>query len=216
MAHGEVVCFRPDVANASLGADCHSAASGSMLHAMRVGLAVARSHRNERVLAAGKFPRRVEPSTLEAFNLATIQAARVIGMEEEVGSLREGKRADLVVFATDTPAMACAVEEDPLVAVVRHAGTREVEMVVVDGVVRKAGGTLMGVDLEREVGAWDGREAVERVSNGGKLDWADVIKQLRRSRVEIQRRIDGCDLEKAKAMALRNSWGASEGDDIFA
>ena len=215
MAHGELVCFPPDV-HASLGADCHSANSASMLHAMRVGLAVARSHRNERVLGAGKFPREVEPKTLRAFNLATICGARAIGMEKEVGSLEVGKKADVVVFGTETPAMACAVEEDPLVAVVRHAGTREVEMVVVDGVVRKERGSLVDVDLEQEVGAWEGREAVESAAvDGRRLDWAGIMEQLSRSRGEIQRRIERCDIEKARKMTLQR-WGASDGDGVLA
>lgn len=215
MAHGEVVCFRDDV-NASLGADCHSANSASMLHAMHIGLAVARSHRNERVLDSHKFPRQVEPRTLKAFNLATICGARAVGMEKEIGSLEVGKSADIVVFATDTPAMACAVDEDPLVAIVRHAGTREVEIVLVDGVVRKAKGSLPDVDLEQELGDWEGRKAVEGCSvDGGKLQWAEIMRQLLRSRGEIERRIDECDVEKAKDITLER-WGASKGDDVFA
>ena len=214
MAHGEIVGFQSNL-NASLGADCYSANEASMLHAMQIGLAVARSHRNDRILGSGKFPRRVEPRTLDAFNLATVRGARVVGMESEIGSPVVGKKADLPIFRTDTPAMACAFEEDPLVAVVRHASTREIETVIIDGIIRKANGDLMDVELESNVGAWEGRNAVQDVTaDGAKLRWPEVITQLLRSREEVQRRIDQCDVAKATEITLRR-WGTSEGDDVF-
>ena len=214
MAHGEIVGFRSNL-NASLGADCHSANGASMLHAMQTGLAVARSHRNDRILGSGKFPRRVKLRTLDAFNLATVRGARVVGMESEIESLVVGKKADLVIFQTDTPAMACASEEDPLVAVVRHASTREIETVIIDGIIRKANGDLMDVELESNVGAWEGRNAVQDVTaDGAKLRWPEVITQLLRSREKVQRRIDQCDVANATEITLRR-WVASEGDDVF-
>ncbi|KAF2235686.1 Metallo-dependent hydrolase [Viridothelium virens] len=217
MAHGVPICFDPcATALASLGTDCHSSDSASMLHAMRVGLAVTRSHRNAQILDSGKFPRQVDPKTREALRLATVGGAKALGMQEEVGRLQVGMRADVLVVETGSPAMAAAVQEDPVVAVVRHAGTREVAMVVVDGVVRKEGGRLLGVEVEREVGAWDGREAVESVADaaGGKLGWEDILKQLVRSRSEIQRRIEKCDIEKARRIVLQR-WGASDEDDVL-
>jgi cytosine/adenosine deaminase-related metal-dependent hydrolase len=61
-----------------------------MLHAMQIGLPVARSHRNSEILVAGGFPSKAEPATLRAFNLATICGARAINMADNIGSLVEG------------------------------------------------------------------------------------------------------------------------------
>jgi 5-methylthioadenosine/S-adenosylhomocysteine deaminase len=40
---------------------------------------------------------------LQAFEMATIGGARVLGMEKEIGSLEKGKRADIVMIGTDVP-----------------------------------------------------------------------------------------------------------------
>jgi len=128
----------------------HSNNPGSMLHAMQTGLAVARSHRNSNILSRGKFPQYIEPTTLQAFNLATIRGAEAIGLESQVGSLDEGKKADIVVFSTSSPAMSCVSDEDPLVAVVRHATPQDVDTVIIGGEMRKQSGRLMEVVVEDE------------------------------------------------------------------
>ena len=45
----------------------------------------------------------VVASAEQAFEMATIRGARVLGMEKEIGSLEKGKRADIVMIATDGP-----------------------------------------------------------------------------------------------------------------
>ncbi len=67
----------------------------------------------------------------EALSMATIEGARALGMEAEIGSLEAGKAADLVVFDGDSPALANL--HDPFQAVVYAAGPREVRHVWVDG-----------------------------------------------------------------------------------
>lgn len=213
MAHGEVVGFRKDVLG-SIGADCQSNNPGSLLHSMQVGLAVCRSHRNSRILSSGKFPKEVEPTTLHAFNLATIHGARAIGAADKLGSLTEGKAADIVVFDTDTPAVCCAVEYDPVVAIVRHATVREVNTVIVGGSILKEEGRLLDVHLDLDlVDSWKGSE--EASSHGGsRLSWGTVLNQLRSTQEEIQKRIDGCNLDVAKEKIL-HMWGAKNGNEIL-
>ncbi|KAJ6563570.1 hypothetical protein DFH09DRAFT_1158419 [Mycena vulgaris] len=121
MAHGAPVCFRTDLFQiASLGVDCHSNNSGDMLSQMRLALQSARGTRNQRFVAQGVLPR-------AAFNLGTIMGARAVGMGAEIGSIRVGKRADLVVFDAQSPGMVCAADHDPVAAIVLHASVRDVE-----------------------------------------------------------------------------------------
>ena len=148
-----------------------------------------RAQRSSQIIASGKFPRHIRPTTLEGFNLATIKGARAIGMESEIGTLAEGKLADVVLFDAGTPGMAVAAAEDPLVAVVRFAGDREVDTVIVGGRIRKEGGKLCDVDVGGSRGLdWMG-ERKEDITQKGKLSWEAVAEQLLRSRTEIQERI---------------------------
>lgn len=52
----------------------------------------------------------------DALAMATIDAARLLGLEREIGSLEVGKRADLAVFDLENPA--CGVWHDPVAALV--------------------------------------------------------------------------------------------------
>ncbi|OCK85867.1 Metallo-dependent hydrolase [Lepidopterella palustris CBS 459.81] len=194
MALGMPVCFRADMAaQCSLGVDCHANNAGSVVGEMRLGLQAARGVYNERFVEKGRAPREISQKVEEVFNLGTILGARALGMETEIGSLEVGKRADLCVFDGCSPAMVCASQHEPVAAVVMHSSPADVEMVVVDGVVRKEGGVL--VEVEVEEGA---REVVGRE----RLEWKDVARELVSSRREIQERIAGCDLvEGRKGMA---------------
>lgn len=69
---------------------------------------------------------------------------------------------------------------------------RDVETVIVDGVVRKRGGRLVGVEVE-----------------GGKVEWEGVAERLERSREEVQRRIEGVDLEAARRLVV-GMWHVDE------
>lgn len=76
--------------------------------------------------AAGTGDRRVTASDLLAH--ATIDAARVLGMAELIGSLEPGKRADLVVrAASDGPPMS------PEARIVLGSRAEDVQLVLVDG-----------------------------------------------------------------------------------
>jgi cytosine/adenosine deaminase-related metal-dependent hydrolase len=67
----------------------------------------------------------------QAFELATIEGARALGIDDEVGSLEVGKRADLVVVRLDGP----HVEPggDAWSRLVYGCTSRDVVHVVVDG-----------------------------------------------------------------------------------
>ncbi|MUN39877.1 amidohydrolase family protein [Actinomadura litoris] len=84
-------------------------------------------------------------TTSDVLRMATIGGAEAAGLAGVTGSLAPGKQADLVVLRTDTPGMAAA--HDPIAAVVRYAGTREVDTVLVAGRIVKRGGVLLGQDV---------------------------------------------------------------------
>ena len=182
---------------------------------MQVGLAVTRSHRNSDLLNSGKFPKRIEPTTLQAFNLATIDGARAAGLEDKTGSIAEGKEADIIIVNADTPAMCCAFEHDALVALVRHAGVHEINTVIVGGTILKENGHLLDVKLAGP-DDWDGRDSVvAALDSYQKLSWSKVAEHLRSTRVEIQQRIDKCSMEAAKAKIIK-LWGSDGGCDLLA
>jgi 5-methylthioadenosine/S-adenosylhomocysteine deaminase len=67
----------------------------------------------------------------QALQMATIEGARALDMEDEIGSLEVGKRADLIVVATDgfhqTP------HYDPYSLLTYSTKASDVETVVIDG-----------------------------------------------------------------------------------
>ncbi|KAG5744112.1 hypothetical protein H9Q70_013179 [Fusarium xylarioides] len=180
MASGaDPVAFREDLPLTCLGADCHSCGPVSMMHQMQMALASDRGSQNSKTFAEGHYPKKMRATVQKAFNLATIKAA-----------VRSTwiRTLDLLQWATD---------HDPLTAIVRHAGVREVETVIVGGKVRKDNGSLQSVHLAegREAGFDFKHEALD--SKDG-LSWKEVAKELSRSRSEIESRINKVNKELAK------------------
>ncbi|KAF2813037.1 5-methylthioadenosine/S-adenosylhomocysteine deaminase n1 [Mytilinidion resinicola] len=201
MSLGTPVAWREDIPgihdSCSLGVDCHSAVSGSIVEAMRLGLQAARGQRNQRFEARGVTPTGLhEAMRVErAFNLGTIMGARAVRMEGRIGSLAEGKLADVVVFDALSPAMVGAGQQDAVVAVVMHSSPADVEMVIVDGVVRKRDGKLVDVVVDEVARDVVGRE---------KLGWGDVAKEIVRSREEIQGKIEKIDFVDSKERLVKS------------
>lgn len=80
----------------------------------------------------------------EALRMATIDGARALGWEDEIGSLEVGKRADFVLFDLDhhewTP------YEDPLMALVWSVSPASIAETWVDGRVLYSAGRVLTVD----------------------------------------------------------------------
>ena len=78
---------------------------------------------------------------------ATITAARVLGLDDRIGSLTPGKRADIVLirkgpFGNSAAPDACA-------HVLLQTSPRDIDTVIVDGEIRMRGGALAGFDPDR-------------------------------------------------------------------
>ena len=68
-----------------------------------------------------------------ALEMATIQGARALGLDDEIGSIEVGKRADLVLFDTKRPEWRTIF--NPVNNLVYNADGRSVHTVIVDGKV---------------------------------------------------------------------------------
>ena len=91
--------------------------------------------------------------------MTTIDGARALGLEEVVGSLSIGKRADLIMIRTDQLNMAPV--RDPAVAVVHSAQPSNVDTVMIDGRILKWKGELTTVDVPTVISEAD--EALGRL-----------------------------------------------------
>lgn len=81
--------------------------------------------------------------------MATINGARALGWADRVGSIRPGKRADLVLVRATDLNMAPLGEAHSAIA--RVATVANVDTVICDGRILKRGGRLVGVDVPRIV-----------------------------------------------------------------
>jgi cytosine/adenosine deaminase-related metal-dependent hydrolase len=76
----------------------HASCTSDIVSQMRLALQLARYAANTPLLNAGKFPANLKGTTEQVFNLGTIQGARAVHMEDQTGSLAEGKLADIVIL----------------------------------------------------------------------------------------------------------------------
>ncbi len=80
----------------------------------------------------------------KALELGTIEGARSMGIDDQVGSLRPGKRADLIMISPN--ALNMAVVTDPAHLVLEATGPENVDTVVIDGRILKRGGELTALN----------------------------------------------------------------------
>jgi 5-methylthioadenosine/S-adenosylhomocysteine deaminase len=85
----------------------------------------------------------------KALELGTIESARSLGIGGKVGSLKPGKRADLIAISTD--ALNMAVVTDPAHLVLESTNPENVDTVVIDGRILKRGGKLVAIDTANVV-----------------------------------------------------------------
>ena len=76
----------------------------------------------------------------EVLELATIDSARALGLEADIGSLEVGKKADLQIV--DMRRFGLTPVNDPLRTLVYHGHAKDVDTVMVDGRVVVSGGRL--------------------------------------------------------------------------
>lgn len=134
----------------SIGVDATIDLSADMFGQMRALLNV---WRLERALA-NRYTMTRKVHQKQVLEIATVRAARAIGLGDVTGSLAVGKKADLLLVRTDT--LGTAPMWDPYAAVVNYGTPSLVDTVMVDGRIVKRHGRLVGVDWPAT------RDAVER------------------------------------------------------
>ena len=80
----------------------------------------------------------------KVIELATIEAARALGLADRTGSLKKGKRADVIMVSTRDVNIGPFTE--PAYMLVDSAQAANVDTVLVDGRILKRGGKLTAID----------------------------------------------------------------------
>ena len=124
----------------SLGCDIVSNNRGDLFAQMRLGLQAERARVNQHELEGHAMPEALPLGVRDVLRFATLGGAEALGMESAIGSIEPGKRADLLLLSTRRLHMTPL--NDPVAAIVLHAGPADVDTVLVDGRVVKEGGDL--------------------------------------------------------------------------
>jgi 5-methylthioadenosine/S-adenosylhomocysteine deaminase len=130
-----------------LGADTIAVIGTDLFTEMRVTLAVERSRTNADAVARDASPEDVKLDQRDMLHLATLGGAQVWHLDEQVGSLTVGKRADVILIDSRRPHLDPL--NDPATSVVLNAGPSDVDTVIVDGEIVKSGGVLVGAHADR-------------------------------------------------------------------
>ena len=153
--------------NPSLGVDLESTVSGEMLTAARIALNLQRAMDNVKSReTTGTIPTTSTISTREALSWITIEGARMLQMESQIGSLRPGKQADLVMISTD--ALNMQPVHDLVSTALIQTSLVNIDSVMVAGRWRKRAGRLLEPGLSEKIDRL--RMSGERIISAMNLD----------------------------------------------
>jgi cytosine/adenosine deaminase-related metal-dependent hydrolase len=190
----------------SLGVDCHCLSSTSMISEMRVALLAARGFDARQKLGQGTMPNKVCRTAHDAFLMGTIRGARALGMDNEIGTIDVGKRADILIFDALSPAMSPAAQFDPITAIVMHSSTGDIDTVIIDGIVRKRDGRLLPVDLT----IWDQKSRQLRQTEQA-VSWREVSLRVADMQSRFAKNMKLFSLEKIRpAVARLYGWNETK------
>jgi cytosine/adenosine deaminase-related metal-dependent hydrolase len=110
-------------------------------------------------VADGSKPSEFAIAPRRVLEMATIDGARALGLADRVGSIRPGKRADIVLVRAKDINM--GPSNDAVRMIVQAAQPSNVDTVLIDGRVLKRGGRLVHIDPARLID--DAAETMARV-----------------------------------------------------
>jgi 5-methylthioadenosine/S-adenosylhomocysteine deaminase len=132
----------------SLGVDLESVISGDMLTVTRMALEHQRALDNAECRATtGGIPATSTINVREALCWITVEGARMLGLQDRLGSIAPGKQADLVFIRAD--ALNVWPVHDPVATVVMQVNLANIDSVMIAGEWRKRDGKLLFADLDR-------------------------------------------------------------------
>lgn len=139
-----------------------------LLEKLRIGLWLHRSHfKDADVLTAGK-----------ALEMITIDAAKALGLDSELGSLEVGKKADVVLLNTQKPHL-FPLWQEPLRLVYQASG-HDVDTVIVNGQLLMENRSVSTVD-EKTILAAAQREAEKMLDRTGFQESSGMPKRFWKS-----------------------------------
>jgi cytosine/adenosine deaminase-related metal-dependent hydrolase len=149
----------------TVGLGCDSTAANNSLDMFRAMYQVATVHKEVRLQ-----PDLIAPE--KALEMATIDGARALGWDGDVGSLEPGKRADLIVADTRRTNWA-PMHDFSIVANLVYAGEgADVETTIVDGRVLMENRRLLTIDVDTVVA--EGQRIAERIVR--KLPYQETLR----------------------------------------
>jgi len=201
MGHGHPICLQPEFLQlSSVGTDSGSICSSSIPGQLETALQVTRARRLEEQTKSRNWDGTIGPSVHEAYNLGTILGAQAIGLDNEIGSLAVGKKADIVIFNTKTPAMLAVASCNPVAAIVLHSSPRDVQTVIIDGVIRKESSLLTRIDIPQGIAQKEETDA--NISES--CHWSDVVQELENSRQKLNKVRTDIDEDTARDGLIRS------------
>ena len=121
-------------------------------------------------------------SFYELLELATRRGAEALGIDDEVGSLEPGKKADVITFDMMNPYL--TPTKDPLTSLVLYGSSTDIDTVIIDGQILKDGGRLTTMDMGQEL--LTAQERVEKIINTffeehpeQRKNWEDRVPYMR-------------------------------------
>ena len=86
-------------------------------------------------------------SAAEVFRIATLNGARALGMEQQIGSIEAGKKADIAILDLKTPSM--WPNNNPIAALSYSANGSEVDSMIINGELTMEHQSVLTMDEER-------------------------------------------------------------------
>jgi 5-methylthioadenosine/S-adenosylhomocysteine deaminase len=139
-------------AQPSLGVDLESCISGDMFTVARMALASQRAFDNaQSKVEHQKLPDTTTISAREALGWITLEGAKMLKMQDRIGSLTPGKQADIVMVRADDLNMAPV--HDPVSTVVTQTSLANIDSVWVAGQAKKRHGKMLYNDMVHQQAA---------------------------------------------------------------
>ncbi|KAF5644574.1 5-methylthioadenosine s-adenosylhomocysteine deaminase [Fusarium sp. NRRL 52700] len=180
---GWPLLFKPGLITA-LGADCHCLTSSSLMQAARTALLFSRLQKTLAYKEKDEKIDKFDQTSHDVFNKATIEAARAVGLEHEIGSIAVGKRADILIFSRDQSlAFGASAREEPVAAIVTYSEARDIQAVLVNGCFRKRDGKMVPV-----------------MKDGKDIGLDQILRELDQSQKDIRQKRESCNTSISKGL----------------